>query len=295
MSGRWSSIIRRRRSRISVRPASQSGYLVEVKGTTILADGALRATRVDREDHDFDGRSGDDSEVEGFVTRFGSATDFDVDGQKVATNTATVFVNGTAADLKLNVKVEVEGKFDSSNTLVAAKVAFKRQSTARNSRPWSTASTRLAAASARLGVTVMVSNTTFKEDHQGDDHFFNLGDLRVGDWVEVGGYVDPAGTGKLIATRLERDDSGGPGRTARSGERHRDDEPQGVRRQRRTAAGHRVRGRRRPHQRQRVPRARRSARSSKSTAAGTARRCSPTRRRSSVRAAVSSHHRSRPR
>ena len=57
-----------------------------------------------------------------------------------------------------------------------------------------------------LGITVVVSDTTRKEDHESDDHFFNLDDLRVGDWVEVGGYADPAGTGRLIATRLERDD-----------------------------------------------------------------------------------------
>ncbi|MDH4167125.1 MAG: DUF5666 domain-containing protein [Gammaproteobacteria bacterium] len=183
----------------------ESGAMVEVKGTTFLADGALVATRVHREDRDFDGRDGDESEVEGFVTRFGSATDFDVDGQKVATNASTTFVNGTAADLKLNVKVEVEGKLDANDTLVAAKVVFKRQSSLRLSAMVD--SVDVAGGTFRaLGVTVVVSSTTRKEDHEGDDHFFSLDDLRAGDWVEVGGYADPAGTGKLIAMRLERDD-----------------------------------------------------------------------------------------
>ena len=182
-----------------------AGNLVEVKGTSFLADGALRATKVEREGHQSDGRSGDDSEVEGLVTRFGSATDFDVAGQKVVTNASTVFVNGTAADLQLNVKVEAEGKFDSSNALVAAKVTFKRQSTARLAAM--VESVDAGGGSFRaLGITVVVSNMTFKEDHESEDHFFNLGDLRVGDWVEVGGYVDPAGNGRLIATRLERDE-----------------------------------------------------------------------------------------
>jgi mono/diheme cytochrome c family protein len=181
------------------------GALVEVKGTSFLADGALVATRVSREDRDFDGRSGDESEVEGLVTRFGSATDFDVDGQKVATNASTVFVNGTAADLVLNVKVEVEGKLDSTDTLVATKVVFKRQSSLKLAGMVDSVDT-VAGTIRALGITVVVSNTTFKEDHEGDDHFFNLGDLHVGDWVEVAGYADPAGTGKLIATRLERDD-----------------------------------------------------------------------------------------
>ena len=176
-----------------------------MKGTTFLADGALVATRVHREDRDFDGSSGDESEVEGLVTRFGSATDFDVDGQKVATNASTAFVNGTAADLSLNVKVEVEGKLDASDTLVAAKVVFKRQSSVRLAAMIESVDTAAGTFRA-LGVTVVVSNTTLKEDHESDDHFFSLADLRVGDWVEVRGYADPAGTGRLIATRLERDE-----------------------------------------------------------------------------------------
>ena len=183
-----------------------AGFLVEVKGTSFLADGALRATRVQREDHDFDGRSGDGSEVEGFVTRFGSATDFDVAGQKVTTSASTSFINGTAGDLKLNAKVEVEGTLDSTDTLVATKVVFKRQSSLRLSAR--VENVDVAGGTFRaLGVTIVVSSTTRKEDHQSDDHFFNLDDLRVGDWVEVGGYSDPAGTGRLIAMRLERDDA----------------------------------------------------------------------------------------
>jgi mono/diheme cytochrome c family protein len=182
------------------------GQLVEVKGTSFLADGALRATKVDREDEDFAGASGDSSEVEGLVTRFGSATDFDVAGQRVITNGSTVYLNGTAADLKLNVKVEAEGALDASGALVATKVAFKRQSTARLAGP--VESIDLTAGTFRaLGVTVVVSATTRKEDQVSDDHFFGLDDLRVGDWVEVGGYADTAVDGRLIAMRLERDDA----------------------------------------------------------------------------------------
>jgi mono/diheme cytochrome c family protein len=183
-----------------------AGQLVEVKGTSFLADGALRATRVEREDEDFAGASGDSSEVEGLVTRFASASDFDVAGQKVITNGSTVYLNGTAADLKLNVKVEVEGTLDAGGALVALKVAFKRQSTARLAGP--VESIDVAGGTFRaLGVMVVVSATTLKEDQVSDDHFFGLDDLRVGDWVEVGGYADAAVAGRLIAMRLERDEA----------------------------------------------------------------------------------------
>jgi PKD domain/Domain of unknown function (DUF5666)/Cytochrome C oxidase, cbb3-type, subunit III len=182
-----------------------AGLLVEVKGTSFLADGALRATRVEREDRDFDGNNGDEVEAEGLVTRFTSAADFDVAGQKVSTSASTVFVNGTTADLALNVKVEAEGKLDATDTLVASKLTFKRQSTVRLAAAVESVDTANGTFRA-LGVTVVVSAATRKEDHESDDYFFSLTDLRVGDWVEVGGYADPAGTGRLIAMRLERDE-----------------------------------------------------------------------------------------
>jgi hypothetical protein len=181
------------------------GDLVEVKGTTYLGDGALRATKVEKEDDDFDGLSGDESEVEGLVTRFASSSDFDVAGQKVTTTSATSYLNGTAADLKVDAKVEVEGKLDASGTLVAAKVAFKRSSPVRLSARVDEVNVDAGTLRA-LGVTVAVSAATRKEDHEGDDFYFGLDDVSVGDWVEVAGYADPAGTGKLIATRLERDE-----------------------------------------------------------------------------------------
>jgi cytochrome c5 len=182
-----------------------AGNLVEVKGTSFLADGALRATKVEREDRSFDGSSGDEVDAEGLVTRFVSAIDFDVAGQKVTTSAATAFFNGTAADLGLNVKVEAEGKLDANGTLIAAKVTFKRQSSVRLAASIDSVDAANNTFTA-LGVTVVVDASTRKEDHESDNHFFNFADLRVGDWVEVGGYADPAASGRLIASRLERDD-----------------------------------------------------------------------------------------
>jgi hypothetical protein len=181
-----------------------AGQLVEVKGTSFLPDGTLRATHVDREDDRF-GDGGDKSEIEGLVTRFVSATDFDVAGQRVTTTASTRYENGTAADLELDVKVEVEGRIDANGTLVASEVDFKRRSSARLTGP--VESIDAAAGTFRaLGVTVVVSSSTLLEDHESDDHFFNLSSLRVGDWVEVRGQAE-AGTGRLLASRLERDDA----------------------------------------------------------------------------------------
>lgn len=180
------------------------GDLVEVKGTSFLEDGALRATKVDREDHGFDGASGDEAEAEGLITRFESAQDFDVAGQKVTTNPSTQFVNGTAADLKLDAKVEAEGTLDSTDTLVAKKIVFKQESSVRLAALVDSVDATNGTFTA-LGLTIVVNDSTRKEDHASDVRFFKLSDLRVGDWVEVAGYADPASPGRLIATRLERD------------------------------------------------------------------------------------------
>ena len=153
-----------------------AGNLVEVKGTSFLADGALRATKVEREGHDSDGRSGDDSEVEGLVTRFGSATDFDVAGQKVIDQFAsTVFVNGTAADLQAQRQGGGRGQVRFDQYARCGQGRVQAAVDGCGSRPWSKASTRPAARFRALGVTVVVSSTTRKEDHESDDHFFSLG------------------------------------------------------------------------------------------------------------------------
>lgn len=183
----------------------RDGDLVEVEGREVLVDGALRASRVEKEDGGIRGVSGHEAEVEGLVTRFVSPADFDVAGLRVTATSATTFLGGSAVDLALDVKVEAEGRLDASGVLVATKVEFKRSSSvqleARVDAVDPSAGTLRV-----LGLTVVVDASTRKEDKQGDDQFFALDDLRVGDWVEVAGFADPATSGRIVATRLERDD-----------------------------------------------------------------------------------------
>jgi len=103
-----------------------NGDLVEVQGTSFdSGTTTLTATRVDKQMSDQEEAGNhEDMEREGLITRFASATDFDVAGEPVTTTSATVYRNGTEADLALNVKVEVEGSFNSSNVLVADVVSF---------------------------------------------------------------------------------------------------------------------------------------------------------------------------
>jgi len=184
-----------------------NGDLVEVQGTTFdSATTTLTATGVEKQMSDAQ-EAGDhgDEEHEGLITRFASATDFDVEGEPVTTTSATVYHNGTEADLALNVKVEVEGSLNSSNVLVADVVSFDRNGGV-ELQSNVTAVDTTAGTLTVLGVEITVTSTTrFEDKSSAQVEMFNLSNISVGDTVDVHGFESPAGSGKLVATRLDRE------------------------------------------------------------------------------------------
>lgn len=181
--------------------APENGQLVEAKGTALGAAGELLATRVEFKGNDRPGVAGDRIEVEGFITRFVSTTDFDVEGVPVTTDSGTVFENGTSADLALNRKVEVEGVLNDAGTVVADEVELKQAGFIRiTSTVDSIGSDRLTV----LGIEVRVDGSTrFEDQSDADVEPFTLANLAVGDFVEVRGFEDAEG---VKATLLERED-----------------------------------------------------------------------------------------
>ena len=184
-----------------------NGDIVEVKGTAFdTATTTLTATKVaPEEDAMQDANHGDRVEREGLVTRFVSATDFDVAGKAVTTTSTTVFEGGTAADLALNVRVEAEGSLDTSGVLVADKIEIRKEGIA-ELKGNVTAVDATAGTVTLLGVTVTVNADTRLEDKSAAGvEMFNLTSLNVGDTVEVRGFENPVGSGAITATRLERE------------------------------------------------------------------------------------------
>lgn len=180
------------------------GDLVEAKGTE-APGGVLQATSVEFKDDDFDNDDGDELEVEGFITRFASATDFDVGTVSVTTNGATVFEGGSAADLGLNIKVEVEGEFDANGTLVADKVDIRRAQAVRISALVDSVDNANGSL-VLLGVTINTDSLTRFEDDVLDLETFGISDINVGDYLAIRGSEFPAGSGEVLAGRLERED-----------------------------------------------------------------------------------------
>jgi hypothetical protein len=181
------------------------GQTVEVKGGAV-ANGVWSPVSIEWQANNLVGAAGDRREVEGFISRFVSASDFTVAGLAVTTNAQTVFSGGAAADLGLNVKVEVEGALNAAGTLVATKVDIRRSSAVRITAVVD----RVDAAASSfvvLGITVKVDALTRIEDKSSrQTRPFRIADLAAGDYVEVRGVELPAGSGEVLATLLERDD-----------------------------------------------------------------------------------------
>lgn len=182
-----------------------NGDFVEVEGD--FAGGVLVADKVERED-DISGDAGDESEVEGYITRFVSPADFDVAGVRVTTNAGTEFEGGTAADLALDLKVEVEGEFNAAGVLVADEVEIRVQPDDADVEIAGAVTALQAGGFAIQGVQVKVTPTTlWKDDSNAALPTFSLVDLRLGDYVEIRGAEDgSAAANDVIATRVERDD-----------------------------------------------------------------------------------------
>ena len=186
-----------------------TGACVEAKGTTVTS-GVLVATRIEVLSCSLGAATNDKLEVEGYVTRFASATDFDVGNQRVTTTASTSFVNGAAAaaasDLRADLKVEVEGTVNASGTLEARKVEIKPDSSSRllgNVEAINAAAGTLS----MYGITVTVNASTQLEDKSRlRTSPLRLADLRTGDYLELRGFRGTTAA-SVVATRLERQDA----------------------------------------------------------------------------------------
>jgi len=184
------------------------GDFVEAKGNSIGANGELLASKVELESRLPGAGNGDFVEIEGFVTRFESSEDFDVNGQPVTTTSTTRFEGGDAADLGLNIKVEVDGFLNDAGVIVAEKVDIRRARAVRVTAQVDSADPG-SDSLVMLGITVNVDMMTRMEDKtDADVSPFNISDIAAGNYLEVRGTEFPAGGGEILAGRLEREDPG---------------------------------------------------------------------------------------
>ena len=187
----------------------ENGQTVEATGT-LGGSNELVAATVEFEDGDLGFEDGDEAEISGLITRFASASDFDVDGVPVTTDAGTEFENGSSADLALNARIEVEGVVNASGVIVADSIEFEPEGNLEISG--------LIEAVGSDSVTVfdvtisVTAKTAFEDDSDDAVTRFDLTDLGVGDYVDINAF-DSAGS--IVATAIERDDD--PGTVGLSG------------------------------------------------------------------------------
>ena len=184
-----------------------NGLYVEVSSTSALSNGDLVLDRIQARDRDRDRDqlcdSDCDFELDGYVTSFVSATEFEVDGSPVTTTAETVYVNGTVDTLALDAKLAVDGTPDAAGVLIADRIVFHMSSLI-EVRADIESVDAINAGVTVLGIVVTTDDFTMFRDHSDAEVLeFGLDDLVAGDRVEVRAYLD---SNTVVATRLERDD-----------------------------------------------------------------------------------------
>ena len=144
------------------------------------------------------------ADLEGYVSRFASATNFDVDGFPAAVDDDTVFEGGSLADLGPDAKVLLQGVVDASGRLLADRISFDDDERPIEIEAPVQAIDDEGGIVTLLGIPVRIDLRTRFEDF--DQINPSLADLLVGDYLELVGRElenDPA---RVLATRIERED-----------------------------------------------------------------------------------------
>jgi hypothetical protein len=186
-----------------------NGMYVQVMSTAMFQNGHMMANRVQARDKAMDRYrlcAGECLyELIGYVTAFESADDFQVDGQAVTTTEDTVYVNGTADTLALDVKVSIDGTINDAGVLVAQRIVFHLPSLVEikgNVDPLGLDNENEIVTV--FGIAVQTNEyTLFRDQTSSGPPTFGFGDLNEGDRVEIRAVLDDD---SIIATRLERDD-----------------------------------------------------------------------------------------
>lgn len=141
--------------------------------------------------------------VEGFVDRFVSATDFDVQTIPITSDGSTTYVNGDSNSIALGVKLVARGSIQPNGVLLADSITIQPTNAIRAEGQIEAVDVATGTITA-LGVTFSTRDLLrFEDKSNAKIDPLTLADLGVGDEVEIRGFLDG---GEVVATRIERDD-----------------------------------------------------------------------------------------
>jgi hypothetical protein len=182
----------------------ENGDRVEAEGTLLNMAGELIATDLELKEPGSDFEEDDQLEVEGLITAFASVNSFSVSGIPVITNAATEYSGGDESMLASNIRVEVEGRLDSSGVLVAEEVEFRSDGDLRV-EALAGEINAVAGTLEILGIPVQTNTLTSFEDKSSDDlRVFSLDGINTGDALRVVGTESIDVPGTIVATQIVR-------------------------------------------------------------------------------------------
>jgi hypothetical protein len=181
-----------------------AGDRIEASGSLLGMAGELVATELKLKEFGSDFDEDDEVEVEGLVDALISASSFSVSGIPVMTTASTEYSGGDASMLGLNVRIEVEGVFDSDGVLVADAIEFRPEGELRVEAP-AGAVDAVAGTLEILGISVQTSSlTSFEDKSPAELRPFSLSDINPGDPLRVIGIESTVTPGIVVATQIER-------------------------------------------------------------------------------------------
>ncbi|HWV15139.1 MAG TPA: DUF5666 domain-containing protein [Cellvibrio sp.] len=184
----------------------KDGLSVSIKGS-LDSNGIFQASAISYQRTQFSSEV-KNAEVEGFITRFVSASDFSVAGITCSAKNDTIYTNGTSSSLALGSSVKVEGTLNAAGTLIAQKLDIRQKTINEiNGQVTAITSTSLTGPIATgtlqiAGTSIQTNNTTVYEDVSNERvRRFNFASIDVGNYLKVTGYTSQA---VFIATKIER-------------------------------------------------------------------------------------------
>ncbi len=144
-------------------------------------------------------------EVEGLITRFNSIFDFDLNNIPITTTPYTIFKDGVAADLGINVLIEVEGTVDKGGNLVASSVELEQAVNLPKIEATLDSISLPDRTLVLLGKTVRTDLSTILFDESNQKAVpLTLAMLRVGENIDA--KVQPLADGTFLAILLSREE-----------------------------------------------------------------------------------------
>lgn len=185
----------------------RDGLFVEVESDSLIVGNVLIADKVELEDETSEFDEGTKAKIEGQITRFNSATDFDVNGLTVTTDTNTEYSDGDINDLTLGAFIELEGKTNSAGVIVAESIEFEENEDELDEYEGFIENVDLGTNKVIVsGKTVVIDSETIMRDESDlNVSPLTLADLALNDKVKVVGVVTPSG--EILASKFERKES----------------------------------------------------------------------------------------